>query len=100
VQVIPPANRPVRVTFPALPLGSRLVGYVGLADVFTRRDIRAPGTLAVEIAGRPVASTTVGVDDGWVRFEATTTPGPADVTFIASATAAQRLICFAAEARQ
>jgi hypothetical protein len=100
LQVTPAPNRPVRITFPGLQLGTRLVGYVGLADVFTRRDIRAPGSLAVEIGGTQVARVTPGVDDGWVRFEAATTPGPADVTFIASATAPQRLICFAAEARQ
>lgn len=100
LQLTPSPGHPVRVTFQKLPLGTRLVGYVGLADVFTRRDIRAPGTLAVEIAGTPVATVTPGVDDGWVRFEAPTTPGPADVTFVISATAPQRLICFAAEARQ
>jgi hypothetical protein len=100
LQVIPAPGRPVRITFPQLALGTSLVGYVGLADVFTRRDIRAPGSLAVEIGGRVVASATAGVDDGWVRFEAPTTPGTADVTFIASAAAARRLICFAAEARK
>ena len=100
LQIAPSPGRPVRITFPQLALGTSLVGYVGLADVFTRRDIRAPGSLAVEIAGVQVASATAGVDDGWVRFEAPTTPGLADVTFIASATAPQRLICFAAEARR
>lgn len=100
IQIIPAPNQSVRMTFPQLPLGRELVGYVGLADVFTRRDIRAPGKLTVEIGGKQVASVTAGVDDGWVRFSAPTTPGPADVTFIASATAQQRLICFAAEARQ
>jgi hypothetical protein len=100
LQITPSPGRPVRITFPQLALGRALVGYVGLADVFTRRDIRAPGSLAVEIGGRVIASATAGVDDGWVRFEATTTPGPADVTFIASASAPRRLICFAAEARQ
>jgi hypothetical protein len=39
-----------------------------------------------------------GVDDGWVRFE-TPVPG-GDVTFVASADAAQRQICFAAEVRK
>ena len=68
--------------------------------MFTRRDIRAPGSLAVEIAGKQVAAVRPGVDDGWVRFEAPTTPGPAQVTFVASADAPKRLICFAAEARQ
>ncbi|NVB81194.1 MAG: hypothetical protein HOV81_22550, partial [Kofleriaceae bacterium] len=100
LQVTPSPNQPVRITFPQVPLGTKLVGYAGLADVFTRRDIRAPGTLAVEIGGREVARVSPGVDDGWVRFEAVTTPGPADVTFVASAKAPQRLICFAAEARQ
>lgn len=99
IQVTPPPGHPVRVTL-AMQLGSTLVGYAGLADVFTRRDIRAPGSLAVEIGGRQVARVTPGVDDGWVRFEAPTTPGPAEVTFVASADASQRLICFAAEARR
>ena len=100
IQIVPTPGHPARITFPKLELGSQLVGYVGLADVFTRRDIRAPGRLAVEIAGREVASVTAGVDDGWVRFAVPTQAGPADVAFIASADAPQRLICFAAEARQ
>lgn len=99
-QVTPVPGRPVRITFAQLPLGTALVGYVGLADVFTRRDIRAPGSLGVEIAGKVVATATAGVDDGWVRFEAATSPGTADVTFIASASAPQRHLCFAAEARR
>jgi hypothetical protein len=100
VQIVPTPGQPARITFPQLPLGSELVGYVGLADVFTRRDIRAPGKLEVEIGGKVVASATPGVDDGWVRFSAPTTPGATDVTFIASADAPQRQICFAAEARK
>ncbi len=99
IQLTPAPGHPLRVTIP-MQLGTKLVGYAGLADVFTRRDIRAPGSLAVEIAGRQVAAVHPGVDDGWVRFEAATTPGAADVTFVASADAPQRLICFAAEARQ
>jgi hypothetical protein len=99
IQVVPAPGHPVTVTVP-MTLGTRLVGYAGLADVFTRRDIRAPGTLAVQIGGREVARVVPGVDDGWVRFEAPTTPGAAEVTFTASADAPQRQICFAAEARQ
>ena len=71
--------------------------------MFHRRDVRDPGRLDVEIAGKVVASTTVGVDDGWVRFAAPTTPGPTDVIFIATAVGPRsrdRLICFAAEARR
>jgi hypothetical protein len=99
IQLVPAPGHPTTVTIP-MQLGTTLVGGAGLADVFTRRDIRAPGTLAVSIAGREVARVSPGVDDGWVRWQAATTPGPADVTFTASADAPQRLICFAAEARQ
>jgi len=94
---------PARVTFPKLQLGTTLVGYMGIPDVFERREYREPGTLQVEIGGANVAVATAGVDDGWVRFEAKTQPGVADVTVIASATAGpgqHRKICFAAEARE
>lgn len=100
IQVVPNAGKPVRITFPGVRLGRELVGYVGLADVFTRRDVRAPGHLELELDGRVVARATAGVDDGWVRFAAPTTPGVADVTFVARAAATNRLICFAAEARE
>jgi hypothetical protein len=102
VQVVPMPDRSATVTYQAQ-LGTELVGYVGLADVFTRRDVREPGRLAVAIDGREIATTTVGDDDGWVRFAAKTTPGAATVTFTATAVgpgARDRLICFAAEARR
>jgi hypothetical protein len=100
LQVNPQPGTPLRITFPRLPLGRELVGYVGIADVFTRRDVRSPGRLEVELGGKIIASAVAGVDDGWVRFAAATPPGPADVTFIAHASDAHRQICFAAEARQ
>lgn len=100
VQAVPGAGGQMRVTFPALPLGTQLVGYVGIADVFSRRDVRDPAHLEVHIGGAPVAIATAGVDDGWVRFAAPTTPGAADVTVSLRSRAPGRLICFAAEARQ
>ena len=100
LQVSPAPGAPVRITFPQLPLGKELVGYVGIADVFTRRDVRSPGRLDVELGGQLIASAVAGVDDGWVRFAAATPPGAADVTFVVRATAPNRRICFAAEARQ
>ena len=103
VQIVPLENQSVRITFPAAMLGKELVGYVGLADVFTRRDVRDPGRLEVIIGGKSVARADFGVDDGWVRFATPTTPGAADVTFLATAVglhAHDRRICFAAEARQ
>jgi len=100
IEVVPTPNQPVRIVLPSVPLGSKLVGYAGLADVFTRRDVRAPGKLAVEIGGATAASVEPGVDDGWVRFEIETRPGPADVVFVVSASAPNRHVCFAAEARE
>lgn len=100
LQVSPRPGAPLRLAFPQLPLGRELVGYVGIADVFTRRDARSPVRLDVEVAGKVVASAVAGVDDGWVRFAAATTPGPADVTFVAHARDPGRRVCFAAEARQ
>lgn len=100
LQISPAPGLALRITFPQLPLGHTLVGYVGIADVFTRRDVRSPVRLDVELAGRPIASAKAGVDDGWVRFAAETPPGPADLTFVVRASDANRRICFAAEARQ
>jgi hypothetical protein len=100
LQASPAPGTPLRIRFPAFPLGTELVGYVGIADVFTRRDVRSPGKLEVELAGKVIASAVAGVDDGWVRFAAATPPGAADVTFVVRATDAGRRICFAAEARR
>jgi hypothetical protein len=100
LQISPQPGVPLRIAFPQLPLGRELVGYAGIADVFTRRDVRSPGRIDVEIAGAVVASVEPGVDDGWVRFAAPTQPGPADVVFVARARDPNRRICFAAEARR
>lgn len=100
IQVVPTPDIPMQITFPGVPLGTQLVGYVGIADVFTRRDNRAAAQLEVEIGGRVVARARAGVDSGWVRFAGTTTPGTADITFVARSAGANRLICFAAETRR
>jgi hypothetical protein len=80
----------VKATLPA----GTLVGYAGIADVFTRRDNRTAALLDVEIGGKVVASIAPGVDDGWVRFETTIPAG--EVTFTSRA----RPVCFAAEVRE
>ena len=103
VQVVPAAGGAVRITFPRFALGSQLVAYAGLADVFTRRDIREPGRLELELAGQVIAARELGVDDGWVRLQARTTPGVAELTVIARAPsprAHRRQICFAVESRR
>jgi hypothetical protein len=103
ILVVPQPGKTVTLTWPDVALGSRLVGAVGLADVFTRRDVRDPGEIVVSIGGAAVARTRVGVDDGWVPFAAETTPGKQTVTIAATAVGAKardRLICIAAEARR
>lgn len=100
VQVVPLPGQSVTLDLGTIELGSTLVGHVGLADVFTRRDVRTPGRLELLVDGNSVARVTVGVDDGWPRFEATTSPGPHHVEVIATAVGRDRVICFAAEARR
>jgi hypothetical protein len=104
VRAVPAPNGTIEVSYPSVELGSELVGYVGLADVFTRRDIREPGELTVTVDGAEVARVRAGVGDGWVRFAArTTAKSGAKVGFTARAVgknARDRRICFAAEARR
>ena len=64
----------------------------------TRRDERSAIHLDVLVDGVPRATVVAGVDDGWVQFAIPTEPGAADVTFVASAAAPNKLVCFAAEA--
>jgi len=90
----------VELTFPRATLGSKLVVHAGLADVFTRRDIRSPADLRVEIDGKVVVDRRIGIDDGWVAVEAATTPGAAQVRFVVGARQPRRLLCFVAEARR
>jgi hypothetical protein len=104
VQIVPSPGQEVSVTFPAVALGSELVGAVGLADVFTRRDVRTPIELVVQVDTHEVARATAGVNSGWVRWRGATTPGTGNVTIVAraigGAKARDRLVCFAAEARR
>lgn len=103
IRVIPRPDRTTTVRFEGVRLGSELVGYVGLADVFTRRDVRDPARLELRVDGRELAEVTAGVEDGWVRFAAPTEPGRADVEVAATALgpeARDRRVCFAMEARR
>lgn len=104
VLVVPQPDETVRLTYPSVALGGELVGHVGLADVFTRRDVRDPARLAVSVDGRQVAAVTVGVDDGWVTFRAKTAArATASVEIAATALgphARDRRVCFTLEARR
>jgi len=103
IQVVPAPGGEATLTFAGVELGSSLGYGVGLADVFTRRDVRAPGELRIAIDGREVDRVRFGVDDGWRHRVVATTPGTASVTFTVAAIgkkARDRLVCFAAEARR
>jgi hypothetical protein len=104
VQVVPQPGQEVKVTFPQVKLGVALVGAVGLADVFTRRDVRTPVDLIVQVDGTEVARAKAGVNSGWVRWSGRTGEGVGDVTFVVRALGGNkgrdRLVCFAAEARR
>lgn len=102
-QVVPSPDQTVTMTWEAVTFGSSLAVGVGLADVFTRRDVRAPAELVVEVGGREVARIRVGVDSGWVRTVVATEPGTSTLTVTATALgkgARDRLVCFALEARR
>jgi hypothetical protein len=101
----PPAERTgTRITFRDVPLGTELVGYVGIADVFTRREDRAPVTLDVAVGGK--TTSAVAPIDRWVRWSLPTAPGTGDVTVTIKWEArpgevwGNKQVCFAAEARQ
>ncbi|MEO8702992.1 MAG: hypothetical protein ABI867_23300 [Kofleriaceae bacterium] len=94
-----PGTKPTRIVFPGVALGTALVGYVGIADVFTRRESREPVTLDVEIAG--AKQTVTAPIDAWVPFRLATAARTADVAITLRWTGAGvKQICFAAEARQ
>ncbi len=100
-----PGSGEAGITFPSVLLGSELVGGVGLADVFLRRDERTPIELVVRVGDREIARARAGVDDGWVRWRGATIAGHAPVTVTArilnpSGKARDRLVCVSAEARQ
>lgn len=102
-QIVPVTGGQVTITFADVAIGTSLAVGAGLADVFTRRDQRGPATLAVALDGRELATLRFGVDDGWVAKTVATTPGRGNVTFTATAIgpkSANRLVCFAAEARR
>ncbi|MEZ4399458.1 MAG: hypothetical protein R3B06_05545 [Kofleriaceae bacterium] len=103
VQVVPVPDGLVTLTFRDVALGTQLAIGVGLADVFTRRDVRDPGELTVAVDGELLATVRVGVDDGWITRYLVTRPGRGTVTVTARAVglrARDRLVCFAAEARR
>lgn len=101
IRVEPRPGQEVELRYSSARLGTQLVVFVGLADIFTRRDIREPADLRVEINGTVAARKRVGIDDGWAPLVIDTQPAEsAEVTFVVGAAVSRRLVCFAAEARK
>ncbi len=104
VLVEPLPDQTAHIIYMEVPLGRELVGYVGLADVFTRRDVRDPGRLVVKVDDQVIADVAFGVDDGWVRFASPVHARAASrIEFAVTAVgprARDRRICFAAETRK
>ncbi len=104
VHVPPPAKRDT----PAAQLGTTLVVYAGIADVWNRKDNKAYADLRVLVDGAVVSEAVIGNDSGWLALPvATTTPGPHTVTFetaVDRQKGDQKLghldLCVAAEARR
>lgn len=98
VEVVPTPDEPVRLVTRVV-LGESLLGGVGLADVFTRRDLREPAEFAIEIDGHEVTRMTVGVEDGWEPIHVATAPGVHEVAYVVQSRERERHVCFLLEAR-
>lgn len=100
--VTPKADQRVTLEFNEA-LGQRLVGYVGLADVFTRRDVRVPGQFTLSIDGQNQVELEVGIDDGWIKFDVPTEASASSKVVLGfgarGVAAKKRQLCFAMEAR-
>ena len=96
-----------RHDFPAVTLGTELQVYLGLADVWARKENRAFARVRVLVDGQEVGSASVGNDDGWQALAPiATTPGTHDVSFDVSVDPergdpkkARLDVCLAAEGR-
>jgi len=96
-----------RKQFPGVTLGNELQVYIGLADVWARKENQAFARLRVLIDGQQVGEVSIGNDHGWHRLAPiVTTPGPHEVTFDVAeddqrsdSLHARLDVCLAAEAR-
>jgi len=103
LQVTPAAGQTATLTFANFNWGDEVVAYAGLADVFTRRDIREPAEFSIASGEMELAHASLGVDDGWVRIDAPTSAangGSPLVVQVRSTKARDRLVCFVVESRK
>jgi hypothetical protein len=95
-----------RRDFSQVTLGSELVVYAGLADVWARKENRAFARIRVLVDGQELGATSIGNHTPWRPLRVTTTPGLHDVTLDVSVDPSrgdakkQRLeVCLVAEGR-
>lgn len=65
----PPESGRRVVRFPAVPVGQRIVGHLGMYWMIERERAGAPVSLEVRVDGEPVGTVTHEDGDGWERFE-------------------------------
>ena len=94
----------MRITFPAVTLGRRVVGYTGIDDFENRKRNDAPVTLQVKVGDRTAGKVIHQNKWPWTRFSMDTTREAGQthaVSFeITTPQAFARTFCFAAEARK
>lgn len=103
IQVVPRAGGEARLAFPSFTLGRELWVFGGLADIFTRRDVREPGELEVWLGGRRAGALRLGIDEGWRSLRLATEPGTTELVVVARAPsprARDRQVCFTVESRK
>jgi hypothetical protein len=84
-----------------VPLGDKLVGWVGLHDYYARKHSDAPIDFTLFVDGRAVHHMRVTNADGWKRFEVPTSSAPGTVRVeLSSPSAAWRNAGFHLEARK
>ncbi len=91
---------PLEMTLPAVALKDQVVGYVGLADVFYRRDVFHPVTVIVSVGKQSPQTFKLFPTSGWLPFSVDTNSAIADVTvgvFVAEGEHKKRSVCVALE---
>jgi hypothetical protein len=100
IRAAPVAAGPLRISFPSVPLGDRIVLYGGLYYEDERMREGGPVLTRVLISGHEAGLLTHRDGDGWKRLELATAPGVAEVAFEISAPDPRRRgFCFAANTR-
>lgn len=104
VFVHPVDHHTMRVTYPAVPMGSKLVGYTGIDDFENVKRAKEPVNLNIYVGDTSVGAVVHQNDQGWRRFSFDTKAHAGQthpVRFEVNAKIAfSRTFCFSAEVRR